>query len=334
MKNNKTLIYSLLGMLIISILFIISMLIGMSDINFKDIIESLINYDGSKKHLIIRTIRLPRILLCILVGSSMAVSGLIMQNITRNPLASPQVLGVNAGASLAVVFILVFLPGMNYKIRIICAFLGAGFIGGLVQAIGSLKKMSPIKISLVGISIQLFLGGITKFIMIFSESKSDELVFWMVGGVHHAQFVHIKAMIPWIIIAYILGIVISKSLDVLKMGDKIAMSLGENIKRTKVLGVIIVILLSGSSVAVAGPISFIGLIVPHTVRYFQIKSFIGNLIVCGIYGGIILLASDIISRFLKYPYESPVGIVTSAIGAVFYIVLANREITKGKSYEK
>ena len=243
-------------------------------------------------------------------------------------------MGVNAGATLAVVIIMVFFPEDKYNIRILVAFLGAGVISIAVQLIGRVRNLSPLKITLVGITIQMFLASVTKAIMLFNDSKTSELVFWMVGAVHQAQFTHVIAILPWFVIAIILGLIIAKSMDVLKMGDRIAISLGENIKRTKFIGLLVVIILAGSSVAVAGPISFLGLITPHIVSKMKVNNFRGSFILCGIYGANLLLLSDIVSKLIKYPYESPVGIVTSFLGAVFYIFLASREIKRGGAVEK
>lgn len=333
-KKSKFIVFASVGIFAVAMLLLIDILIGMSDIGIKEIIDSIISYSGSKQDLIIRTVRLPRVLLCILIGASMAISGLIMQNLTRNPLASPQILGINSGATLSVVVIMVFFPLLGYKAKILGAFLGAGVIGLFVHVIGTVKNLSPLKITLVGISIQLFLSSITKSIMLFNESKTSDLVFWMIGGVHHAQFIHIMAILPWFILSIVLTILISNSMDTLKMGDSVAISLGENVKLTKTVATIVVILLSSSSVAIAGPISFVGLITPHIISKLGGRNFRQNFILCGIYGANLLLLSDIISKLLKYPYESPVGIVTSFIGAVFYIFLANKEMKRGGVSEK
>ena len=333
-KKSKFIGFAFAGIFAVAMLLLIDILIGMSHIGIKEIIDSIINYSGSKQDLIIRTVRLPRVLLCRLIGASMAISGLIMQNLTRNPLASPQILGINSGATLSVVVIMVFFPLLGYKAKILGAFLGAGVIGLFVHVIGTVKNLSPLKITLVGISIQLFLSSITKSIMLFNESKTSDLVFWMIGGVHHAQFIHIMAILPWFILSIILTILISNSMDTLKMGDSVAISLGENVKLTKTVATIVVILLSSSSVAIAGPISFIGLITPHIISKLGGRNFRQNFILCGIYGANLLLLSDIISKLLKYPYESPVGTVTSFIGAVFYIFLANKEMKRGGVSEK
>ena len=333
-KKSKFIVFASVGIFAVAMLLLIDILIGMSDIGIKEIIDSIISYTGSKQDLIIRTVRLPRVLLCILIGASMAISGLIMQNLTRNPLASPQILGINSGATLSVVVIMVFFPLLGYKAKILGAFLGAGVIGLFVHVIGTVKNLSPLKITLVGISIQLFLSSITKSIMLFNESKTSDLVFWMIGGVHHAQFIHIMAILPWFILSIVLTILISNSMDTLKMGDNVAISLGENVKLTKTVATIVVILLSSSSVAIAGPISFVGLITPHIISKLGGRNFRQNFILCGIYGANLLLLSDIISKILKYPYESPVGIVTSFIGAVFYIFLANKEMKRGGVSEK
>ena len=333
-KKSKFIGFAFAGIFAVAMLLLIDILIGMSHIGIKEIIDSIISYSGSKQDLIIRTVRLPRVLLCILIGASMAISGLIMQNLTRNPLASPQILGINSGATLSVVVIMVFFPLLGYKAKILGAFLGAGVIGLFVHVIGTVKNLSPLKITLVGISIQLFLSSITKSIMLFNESKTSDLVFWMIGGVHHAQFIHIMAILPWFILSIILTILISNSMDTLKMGDSVAISLGENVKLTKTVATIVVILLSSSSVAIAGPISFVGLITPHIISKLGGRNFRQNFILCGIYGANLLLLSDIISKILKYPYESPVGTVTSFIGAVFYIFLANKEMKRGGVSEK
>ena len=333
-KKSKFIGFAFAGIFAVAMLLLIDILIGMSDIGIKEIIDSIISYSGSKQDLIIRTVRLPRVLLCILIGASMAISGLIMQNLTRNPLASPQILGINSGATLSVVVIMVFFPLLGYKAKILGAFLGAGVIGLFVHVIGTVKHLSPLKITLVGISIQLFLSSITKSIMLFNESKTSDLVFWMIGGVHHAQFIHIMAILPWFILSIVLTILISNSMDTLKMGDSVAISLGENVKLTKTVATIVVILLSSSSVAIAGPISFVGLITPHIISKLGGRNFRQNFILCGIYGANLLLLSDIISKLLKYPYESPVGTVTSFIGAVFYIFLANKEMKRGGVSEK
>ena len=333
-KKSKFIGFAFAGIFAVAMLLLIDILIGMSHIGIKEIIDSIINYSGSKQDLIIRTVRLPRVLLCILIGASMAISGLIMQNLTRNPLASPQILGINSGATLSVVVIMVFFPLLGYKAKILGAFLGAGVIGLFVHVIGTVKNLSPLKITLVGISIQLFLSSITKSIMLFNESKTSDLVFWMIGGVHHAQFIHIMAILPWFILSIVLTILISNSMDTLKMGDSVAISLGENVTLTKTVATIVVILLSSSSVAIAGPISFVGLITPHIISKLGGRNFRQNFILCGIYGANLLLLSDIISKILKYPYESPVGIVTSFIGAVFYIFLANKEMKRGGVSEK
>ena len=333
-KKSKFIGFASAGIFAVAMLLLIDILIGMSHIGIKEIIDSIISYSGIKQDLIIRTVRLPRVLLCILIGASMAISGLIMQNLTRNPLASPQILGINSGATLSVVVIMVFFPLLGYKAKILGAFLGAGVIGLFVHVIGTVKNLSPLKITLVGISIQLFLSSITKSIMLFNESKTSDLVFWMIGGVHHAQFIHIMAILPWFILSIVLTILISNSMDTLKMGDSVAISLGENVKLTKTVATIVVILLSSSSVAIAGPISFVGLITPHIISKLGGRNFRQNFILCGIYGANLLLLSDIISKILKYPYESPVGIVTSFIGAVFYIFLANKEMKRGGVSEK
>lgn len=335
LRTHKSIVkVGVIGLILLVTFMLVDLLVGMSDIGIKDVIASIFQYDGSKAHLILRTIRMPRVLLCMLVGAALSVAGLMMQNLTRNPLASPQILGINAGATLTVVIVMVFFPTLGYQARILSAFVGASIIGAFVYLIGAIINLSPLKITLVGISIQLFLGAITKTVMLFNESKTSDLVFWMIGGVHHAQQSHILAILPWFIVGMTLTTIFSKSIDILKMGDHVALSLGENIKLTKMVGTLVVILLASSAIAVVGPISFVGLITPHIVGQLGAGDFKGKFILCVIYGANLLLLSDILSKFLRYPYESPVGIVTALVGAAFYIGLANQELKRGTVSEK
>ena len=331
-KGKKTGAFFSLVVIGIIIMFFLALLhirIGMSDITYETVFKAIFQNDASKAHLIISSIRFPRVLLCLIIGASMAMAGMMIQQITNNPLASPQVLGVNAGASLAVVTMIMFFPSSSYFMRIIVAFIGAGVIGSLVQGIAYIKRLNILELSLLGLSVQMLLSAIIKAFMLLNESKTSDLLFWMSGSVQQAQMNHIRLLLPWFIIAFVLSMIIGRSLDTLKLGDQVATSLGTSVSLVKGIGIVSVILLAGSSVAIAGPVAFIGLIIPHLIYKFNLISFRSQFILCGIYGSNLLLLADIIAKLLKYPYESPVGIVTSFLGAAFYIALFNRQRKRG-----
>ncbi|HAX73572.1 MAG TPA: iron-siderophore ABC transporter permease [Firmicutes bacterium] len=332
--NSQFFFFSLLGLGLVLLVSFIHIRIGMSQITYQTIMDSIFQPDGSQAHLIISTIRLPRILLGIFVGASMAMSGLLIQRITANPLASPQVLGINAGASLAVVIMIVFFPMSSSFSRMILAFIGAGLIGAFVQFMGYVKKLNALQLTLVGLSVQLLLSAITKAIMLLNESKTSDLLFWMSGAIHQAQMKHIQLILPWFVLALCLSLSVSRGLDALKLGEAVATSLGTRTVLTKSIGVVSVIIFAGSAVAIAGPIAFIGLMTPHLVSRIRVKAFSQHLILCGIYGANLLLISDVIAKLLKYPYESPVGIVTSFLGAIFYIILTKQHGKRGVLNEK
>lgn len=325
---KRLLIFSLLGLLLIAVLIILNILIGLEKVTIADIYEAIIKSDKSKLDLIITTIRLPRAILGALVGGAFGVAGLIMQGITRNPLASPQVLGVNAGAALVVVISIAFFPSIPRENHFIFGFLGAIISGTIVYIIGSRKGFSSVKITLAGMAVHMFLSSITQWIILLNENSTDILLFWLSGAIHQGQWKEVYSIIPWVLIGICLCIYISPGMDDLQLGNEVAKSLGQNVVKIKVIGAVAVIILSGASISLVGPIAFIGLVTPHIVNVFSGHRYINKIILSAIYGGVILSLSDIISKILRFPYETPVGIVTAFMGAIFYLVLAKIKVRR------
>lgn len=326
-KANRFIYFSIIGVFIIISLIILNLVVGMGNIGFYDVLKTITSYEGTKEQLIITTIRLPRALLAILVGGAFGVGGLVMQGVTRNPLASPQVLGINSGAALAVVTCIVFFPGIPSIYHVIFAFCGAIFSGIFVYGVGVMRGLSPIKLTLGGLAMHLFLRSFSQGFILLNEGSTEMLLFWLSGSLNKAQWVDIKTLAPWIVIGLILALYISEGIEALQLGDKVAVSLGQNINKVRFLGAFTVIILAGASVSVVGPIAFVGLITPHLIKSVS-SSYIHKVILAFIYGGSLLLFSDIISHYLRYPFESPVGIVTSFMGAIFYIILAKKQLRR------
>lgn len=304
---------------------IISLYIGSVNISINTVIKSIFILSNSKDSLIIHTIRLPRVIISVCIGASLSVAGVLMQGITRNPLASPQVFGINAGSSFLVVATTVFIPKVSGNLLVYFAFFGALLCGGLVYFMGSIGGMTPVKLALAGMAIHFLLSSFTQGMILLNENSLDRILHWLAGSVSGSSWDSVFMLLPWTIIGLISAFILASSMTVLELGEDIAKGLGQKTQRTRILAGFIVIILAGSSVAVAGPIGFIGLIVPHIVRYFVGSDYRLRIPLCILFGAILLVYADIVSRFISFPFESPVGIITAAIGGPFFLYLAQRK---------
>nr|WP_226579908.1 iron ABC transporter permease [Halobacillus litoralis] len=318
------------GAFLLVVSIVASLSIGAYAIPFTEVLSLLFNPDHSKEASIIHTIRLPRALVGVVVGACLAMAGGIMQAITNNPLASPQIFGVNAGASLMVVIGVVLLPGLGSDILIYFAFLGAAAGGGIVYYLASTGGgMTPVKLALAGITVHLFLSSLIQGIVLFHETSTEDVLFWLAGGIDGRNWSDFSLLLPWALAGFLGALLLGKSLTILGLGDEVAQGLGQSIGWIRGSSALVVILLAGISVAVAGPIGFIGLIIPNIVRKIIGSDYRVILPVAGLFGAVLLTISDVLSRFIAFPGESPVGIVTALIGAPFFLYLASKGGRKG-----
>lgn len=259
----------LLGIFVLCLSFIASITWGAADIAFTDIYQSFTAYDGSTNHLIIRTVRLPRSLIAMLVGASLAVAGAIMQGLTQNPLASPGILGVNAGAAFAVVVGTFIFGSGSLSIYTWYAFAGAATSAIAVYFLGSLGRggLTPFNLTIAGAALTAFISSITSGILILSQRTLEEIRFWLAGSVAGRDLNLLLQVLPYICIGLISAIALSRQITILSLGEDTARSLGQSTALIKILAAITIILLAGASVAIAGPIGFVGLIIPHIVRF-------------------------------------------------------------------
>lgn len=322
--NSLLLIAGLLiGSFILWLSFIASITWGAADIGFKDIYQALTAFDGSTNHLIIYTIRLPRSLIAMLVGAALAVAGAIMQGLTRNPLAAPDILGVNAGAAFAVVVGTFISGSSSLTIYTWYAFAGAAISAIAVYLLGSLGRggLTPFNLTIAGAALTVFISSITSGILILSQRTLEEIRFWLAGSVAGKDMNLLLQVLPYICIGLILAIALSKQITILSLGEDTARSLGQSTALIKILAAISIILLAGASVAIAGPIGFVGLIVPHTVRFLVGVDYRWILPYSVILGAVIMLIADLCGRLVLQPSELPVGLVMPLIGAPFFIYL-------------
>jgi ABC-type Fe3+-siderophore transport system permease subunit len=298
---------------------------GQSPVSWHTLYEA-VTYQGSDKaHLYIQTLRLPRAIMAFIVGMQLGLAGLLTQLTTKNPLASPHIFGINAGGALAVVVGLVFLPHFGNMGLIAFAFVGAALGALLVWSLAGTGSKQYVYIALAGITIHFLLSSLTEGVIILNQHATDSMIFWLVGSLSQAAWTEVRVILPFFIGGMLLFAFMLPSFKLLLVDDEIATGLGQRITFVRGISVLLVIVLAGSAVALCGPIGFVCLIVPHIAR-----ALVGtNLVVLGpltaLLGGILLLYADFLSRFIAFPFESPVGIVTSLIGAPFFIYLALKQ---------
>ncbi|RZT86595.1 iron complex transport system permease protein [Pseudonocardia sediminis] len=321
----------LLGLVVCSAVLAVALLasvnFGTIRIGVTDVVRAFVDYDGSRDDLVIRTIRVPRALGAVLVGACLAVAGAIMQGLTRNPLADPGILGINAGAAFAVVTG-VFVFGTPSSTYALVAFAGAAVAAALVYGIGSVGRgeMGPMRLAIVGAAVAALLSSFTTAMLILSQQTLDTIRFWLAGSLLGRDLELLHQIAPYACAGLLLALALSRRITALMLGDDVATGLGQRTGWTKSLAALAVVLLAGSAVAVAGPVGFIGLVVPHAVRFVVGLDYRWILPYSAVVGGIVLLAADIVSRVALRPQEIPVGVTTALIGAPFFIWLARSRV--------
>ncbi|ANV89146.1 iron ABC transporter permease [Picosynechococcus sp. PCC 7117] len=320
----------LISFALLLVSFLASLNFGAADISVAEIYGSIFQFDGSTEQLVIRTVRLPRSLIALVVGSALAVAGSLMQGITGNPLASPAILGVNAGAAFAVVLATLIGGGASMNLYAGFALLGAGLTAVLVYGFASLGRggASPLNLTLVGASFTAFLASMTSGILIVSQQTLDQIRFWLAGSVAGRDLDLLLQVLPYLVVGLLLSLSLGKQITLLSLGQDMAQGLGQNTLVIKVLAAVCVLLLAGGSVAIAGPIGFVGLIVPHMTRFLVGTEYRWILPYAAAMGGILLLWADILARLLIQPQELPVGLVMPLLGAPFFIYLIRAKVKR------
>ncbi|SDM79609.1 FecCD family ABC transporter permease [Sediminibacillus halophilus] len=315
------------GLAVLLLTMGLSILYGAADVKYTTIWQSIYQFDASStSHQIIRNLRIPRALAAALIGAALAMSGAIMQGMTRNPLASPSIMGVTSGAAFMMAVALVLTPGASNIAMMLWAFAGAGLGTGIVFAVGSISKtgLTPVKLALAGTAVTAMLNSLSSGISIHFNIAKD-MSFWYAGGVSSVQWVHVKLLVPVVVIGIILALLLSHSITVMNLGEDVARGLGQRTGLIKFAGTIVVLLLTGVAVSVAGTIGFIGLVIPHITRFLVGINYRWIIPCSAILGAILLVAADTISRMINPPFETPVGTVTALIGVPFFLYLARRE---------
>lgn len=308
-----------------------SIAFGAADIHVITVLDSIFAFDATNtNHLIIQTLRLPRVATAMLVGAALGVAGAIMQGLTRNPLADPGLLGIESGAALAVVGGVFLFQINSLPVYAVFAFIGGTLTALAVYTLGSMGRggATPFKLTIAGAALSSLLSSLTTAILMFNQRSLEEVRFWLAGSVAGREMSLVLEAAPFLVCGLLLAFIMGRQITTLSMGEDIARGLGQNVGWTKLFAAGAVVVLAGSAVALAGPIGFIGLIIPHVVRMFAGVDYRWVLPYSAFLGATFLVVSDLVGRILVNPLEMPVGIMTAAIGGPVFIYLVRWKVKR------
>lgn len=330
-KKKIALVMIILGILLLLGGMAVSISLGAKNIDIKTIISSIFSNGNDVNIKIIRDVRIPRAIAAALVGGFLAVSGAIMQGITRNPIAEPSVMGITQGATFMIAVSLVLqriypnlvLGGFS---KMIFAFLGASISGFLVYFISSknIRKVDPVKLALAGTAMGTLLISLAMGIAMYFN-LSQELSFWISGGLTSAKWQGVNLLLIVGGIGLIGAIIMAPKITILSLGEEVAIGLGQRTNLVRFISLIIVIALAGASVSVAGNIVFVGLIVPQIIRGVIGADYKYITPLSMLFGSVLLVYSDILARMINPPYETPIGSLTALLGVPIFIYLVRKE---------
>lgn len=315
----------------LALVCVASLALGANPLPLEEVRRGLLQPDGSEASLIVWSLRVPRTVVGLLVGAAFGVAGALIQALTRNPLADPGILGVSAGAGFAVTLgVGVFgLSGASGYVWF--AFLGAAAATVLVTLIGSAGRgrVSPVTLVLAGVALGAVLGGFSTFLTLIDEETFRAVRSWGLGSIALTSLDDAASVAPFIIAGLVLALALAGPLNAVALGDDLAASLGTKVGRTRVLGIVAVTLLAGGGTALTGGIGFVGLMVPHVVRWFTGPDQRWILATSAVAAPVLVLAADVLGRVVARPGEIEVGIVTAIVGAPVLIALVRRRKAAG-----
>ncbi|MCB5236405.1 FecCD family ABC transporter permease [Niallia circulans] len=302
--------------LLIIVISVLSLKYGAVQTSIIDIIQELKGNEG-----LVVKYRLPRIILAALVGINMALSGAILQNITKNPLAAPDIMGVTAGSGLIAIIILLLFPTLSSFIPFF-AFLGAIVTAGGVYLLSQIKgEIKPLRLALTGVALSAGFNALITFLIVKYALNSSQALVWLKGSLYARSWQHIELIIPWTIIGSVILIVSYRYLNIMQLNEETAVGLGLKVNKVRIIMLLVAVGLAASAVAVAGTIGFIGLVVPPLARLLVGGNSLHYLPVSALMGALLVITADFLGRVIFPPLEIPAGIITAMIGAPYFIYL-------------
>ncbi|MFI2239196.1 FecCD family ABC transporter permease [Streptomyces chrestomyceticus] len=314
----------LLGLALLAVVVLVSIAVGAKAIPLDQVWHGLFESTGTADDRIVRELRLPRTALGVAAGAALGLAGAVMQSLTRNPLADPGLLGVNAGASAAVVTAISVLGITSFTGYLWFALAGAGVAAVLVNALGGSRAATPVRLALAGTAVNAALFGYVNGLQLTDLSALETMRHWSIGTLTGRRGDLLLTALPFLLAGAVLALAVARPLNAVALGEDTARSLGARLGRTRVLSIVAITLLSGAATAVCGPIGFIGLMIPHAVRAFCGPDNRWLFPYCAVFAPVLLLGSDIIGRVLVPPTEIEVGVVTAFFGGLLFIHLVRR----------
>ncbi|MER5442484.1 iron chelate uptake ABC transporter family permease subunit [Streptomyces sp. NPDC002790] len=314
----------LIGLALLVAAAALSLAVGTEHLALGQVWSGLFSPNGSANDNIVRELRLPRTLIGIAVGAALGLAGGVMQVLTRNPLADPGLLGVNAGSSAAVVTAISVFGITSFTGYLWFALLGAAVAAIVVNALGGTRSATPVRLALAGTAVNAALFGYVNGLQQWDLSTLDSMRFWSVGTLEKRDPELLLTALPLLIAGALLAFALARPLGSLSLGEDHARALGTSVRRTRVLSIVAITLLCGSATAVCGPIGFIGLMIPHAVRAFTGPDPRWMLPFCALFAPTLLLVADVIGRVVVAPSEIQADIVTSFIGGLIFVHLVRQ----------
>ncbi|MBA8794014.1 iron complex transport system permease protein [Friedmanniella endophytica] len=312
---------------VLALLALVSLAVGTRAVPLGTVVEALTRYDpADTDQLVVVTLRIPRTVVGLLVGAALGLAGCVMQGVTRNPLADPGILGVNAGAALFVVLAIGVLGVSSVGGYVWFAFAGAALAAVVVYAVAAVGRegATPVKLALAGAALTAGFGAVTTALLLLDQRTFDEFRFWQVGSLTGRDLGVVAAVSPFLAVGGLLALGLGRSLNTLALGDEVARGLGARVGTVRLVSALSVVLLCGAATAAAGPIGFVGLVIPHLARTLVGPDHRWLLPYSMLLGPVLLLAADVLGRVIARPAEVQVAIVTAVIGAPVFIALVRR----------
>lgn len=317
----------LVSIALLVLVCLLSIGFGAKQIPLHTVLDALRHYDAADTdHVIVRSLRVPRTVLGLLVGAALGLAGAVMQGVSRNPLADPGILGVNGGAALFVVAGIYWFGMSSLTSYVWLAFAGAAAAAVSVYLLGSLGRegATPVKLALSGAAMTALFGSLTTTLLLRDVQTFDQYRFWAVGALAGRDGDVVGQVAPFIAVGIVMALLSGRALNALSLGDDVARSLGQRVGLARAFAAAAVVILCGAATAAAGPIGFVGLTVPHVARAITGPDYRWVLPYSMLLAPILLLGSDVLGRVVARPGELQVGIVTAIVGAPFFIALVRR----------
>ena len=303
------------------LLFGLSIRLGTYTLSFEEIWAAF--QPDDKNYFTLMEYRLPRAVLAILLGGALAISGVLVQSVVRNPLASPDILGINNAAGLVAVSVLMFLPNLAFYWMPIFAFLG-GVLSFVILWIVCGFNFRPIKMAIIGVALSALWAAISHYLMLTNPVEIDTAMLWLTGSLWGRSWSYLNVVLPWLIVLLPLPFIFCRDLDTLGLGENKASTLGVTVNKVQISVLVLAVALSTTAVAICGPIAFLGLVAPHLARRLVGGRHRTLLPAALIIGALLLQLSDILARVIDPPTELPAGILTAIIGAPYFFYLLMR----------